>query len=294
MLVLLESAFVVALVFAGFAFQVDRTVLNAKFVAQELEQTDAINLALNAWLDHLPADVAPYQPALAMTATDLQGWLRTNTREVVRVGAAYLRGETAGLRAEIDLQPLHQSLEKNLQAQLLKNPPPEIAALPPAEQPRARADLEKAVMAQLALPATYRVELSKLAPEQQADLQDLRELIGSFFVAYYGVLGVAVLVGVLLVWLGSVAWLGSGLVLYGFVGVAIATFSREPVLAAIQALLPEVPPSVVAALPQLYAALAQPLLSGGLGSIVVGCGLCVVEWMRRRRGATESSALNAR
>ena len=110
----------------GVAFTVNRTILNPDFVISQLDRLDVPSLAEGMLIEQIPEEMGFMAEALDDVVTDLEPWIREQTRAAVYAGHDYLLGKSESLSLVIDMEPMKESLRDSAWQAFLESPPPEL------------------------------------------------------------------------------------------------------------------------------------------------------------------------
>ncbi|MFC1940071.1 hypothetical protein ACFLXO_05245 [Chloroflexota bacterium] len=200
----------------------------------------------------------------------------------------YMLGESQSLDVVIPLESIKQSLRDNLREAFLNSPPPEFAGTPPAA-------LEMAFdifygMAVTQIPSTFELDETTLGTEIPANiatavakseevLLQAREYVSYFHLGYKVLIALIVLsiVGIILIHRevkGATRTLGSTFLTFGAFEYASILVGKY--FARTQLPLPEMPASLQAWMPQLFAGFLAPMEMLSLGLLIGGIVLIIV------------------
>ena len=267
----------------GFAFMLNNTILNPDFVVSELDRLDIPSLASEALSEQIPQEGEFMAEVLDDTITDLEPWIKEQANTIIYSGYDYLLGKSQSLSVAISLEPVKESLRNNLREAILQSPPPELAALPPAMIEQYFDEYYQQIAGEI--PSTFEINESQLPPEVLAILEQAREGISYFQLAYKALIGFMVLLIVGIVLLNrqvraSTRSIGSTFLSYGvieYAGIwAIKYFApaQFPQLG--------IPSSLQAWMPQLLGDFLAPLEKFSLGLLISGAILLIVSFVYKR------------
>jgi len=195
----------------------------------------------------------------------------------------YLMGRTQNLNVVISTEPAREILRENLWEAFSASPPPELKGFPQAVKEQYFDELYQ----QLAqdIPSTIEFTEDSLPPEALAILEQIRQALSYFSLAYQGLIGfMALLVlGIILVSRDvkditrrlGVPFLTYGAVEYG--GIFAARYFAEKPLP-----IPGLPPALETWMPQFLYNLMAPLEIFSLGLLIGGIVLIVVSIIYKR------------
>ncbi|MFC2041047.1 hypothetical protein ACFLTY_01845 [Chloroflexota bacterium] len=274
--------------------------LNTDFVTSVVDELDISSLAAGfireKLADKIPEEFMKYvseymDDAITKTEPLIKKKMITASGPVLD----YMLGESQSLDVVISLEPIKQSLGDNLREAFLKSPPPEFAGVPPAT-------LEMAFntfygMAATQIPSTFEFDESTLGTEMPANiatavaqseevLMQAREYVSYFQLGYKLVIALIVLsaLGIILIHhevKGATRTLGSTFLAFGafeYASILVGKYFSKTQLP-----LPEMPASLQAWIPQLFAGFLAPLETLSLGLLIGGVVLIIISIVYGRR-----------
>jgi hypothetical protein len=257
------------LLLISLVFLLDRTLLNRDFAMAELERSDAVGMAKEMVLKHLPENARPYAPAITSSMEELRPWFLQQSRGAINAGYDFLLGKTERFELTIQTEPLRQSLVTHLTQSVRDNLPPEYHNLSPADQARAFADIEREIKAQLRINPVYHVGIDSLPADARVALLRARKAVGYLRVTYNIAIAVAVALALGMVLLRR-SFLGVGIVLLLVCAVDFGVWNLARSISSSIPPDPSVPAEIRAYLPQLVGRLMEPLQQFGICAGVAG------------------------
>lgn len=267
----------------GSAFMLNNTLLNPDFVISELNRLDVSSLAREILSEQIPTKEFHEElgTVLINTIADVEPWMKEKISTAVYSGYDYFMGRTESLSLVISTEPVRDSLKENLREALLASPPPELQGLPPA----AKEQYFNEFYQQLAenIPPTIEFTESSLPPNAQPMLEQVRQYISYFQLAYKALIGLMLLlvVGIILIShqvRDITRRLGIPCLTYGAVGYA-GIFVAKYFADAKGLPLPEIPASLQAWIPQFLDNLLAPMEMFSLGLLISGLVLTIVSFV---------------
>lgn len=295
--VLATGVLLLALVGTVITRTIDRTLLDAGFLARQLASLDLPALARSVVEPQLDEQARTLVgPVLTRTLQEQQAHLRAQTDTALAAALGYLRGERATLQVQFDARPVADAFLANLRDQLRNDPPAEIKKLPPAERAQALAELDR----EIAGPIADHVRAMNfddriVTPEVRRGLDEVRVLVALFLRVGTICLVTAVVAAAALAWLGSLRALGIVLLV---VGALLAAGGQLTEL-----LVRQIPAEMIAGLPEGVAGLVPALISAAFapvtqqGLFLLGAGIAaiaagiILARARRAPGATPPAAV---
>ena len=287
---LLIFLLVLSLSIFGVAFTLNQTILNPDFAAAEINRVDVSSLAeeliSEQISEHVPIEEELVAEVLDDIITDLEPWIQEQVTDIADAAYDYLTGSSQSLSVVISLEPVKESLRDNLEEVevILQLLPPELTGASPAE-------IElylNSIYSQIdeLLPSTYEFTESLLPPDVLAIVEQARQVISYFQLAYKILIGFMLLLiaGIILIdrqirstsrKLGAI-FLPEGILM--LVGVFVAKY-----LAGTQIAQFDIPPYLEEWLPQLVSDFVAPLLMLGIGLSVAGVVLLTVSFVYKRQ-----------
>ncbi|WP_438483536.1 hypothetical protein [Oleiharenicola lentus] len=270
------------LVVATVGRQLNRTALNADFVADELEKVDFVGLATAHVVASLDNETHDFWPPIEASLLANRAKISAEIRRVLQTSFTYFKGESTHLEFTVPLRPYVQDFRQRFRDYLRENPPAEIRSLPVAEQEKARRDIENGFINNLGLPANYVFNSAKAAPDMVADLRRIRDVFGAVELGSTISLAAVILFAAALVLVGSWRWLAVVLVGHGALVYLMASLSDGTSMAAFLTEIFSLPKIAEQHLPRLYREFVGPMAEVGLISLVVGATILLVTFFVKR------------
>lgn len=285
---LLSFLLFLSLTIFGFTFMLNNTILDPDFVISELDKLDVTSLARDIFSEQVAEQIPPETEfatgAIDETITELEPWIREQSRNAIYSSYDYFLGKSQSLNLVISLEPVKERLRDNLWQAFLQSPPPELAGVPQAELEQYFNQFYQQFSEQI--PSTFEFTQDSLSPEVQAQLEQVRQAIS------YTQLGYNVLIGFILLLIlgiilinrqvrGATRQLGTIFLTYGafeYAGIFVAKYFAEGELARLPA-----PSQLLAWLPGLVSDFLAPLEMLSLGLLIGGVVLLIVSFVYKPR-----------
>jgi len=266
-------------------FTINQTILNPEFTISQINRLDTASLARDIVHGQVISQAtAPTTPpleqlireALDDTITDLEPWLKQQTREVTNAFYDYLEGRSQSLRVIIPLEAVKESLRENI-TEAIASPPPGLDLPPETIEGYLESFYEQ-------IPSSFELNQTELGPQNMAQIDQLRQLVSQFHTVYYALIGFILLLILGIVLLnhqvrGSTRSLGSIFLSCGIVSYLSVWLAKY--LIGTQPLLPEVPTYLQSWLPQLITDTLSPLELYSFVLAGVGVALLIVSFVYR-------------
>ncbi len=273
----LGLAFVVLLflvvVYAGAAYQLQRTVLSTDFAFTEIERADPVRMMKSTLLEYLPVDASPVLiGAIDAALAEQRPWLVAELRQAAVAVQDYVRG-AAAVQVVIDPAPLRAAVLQNVGKTLQAGADPELQQLPLDGREALSMALRSDSEAAFAEMGTFRFDSEALPPIVRVQMADLRTVLGVFQLPLIVVVCAVVAVGVLAGVLGQSRMAGVAVMAAGIVLLLPAVFSsRLPGLLPLES-LSILPGAIAAYLPSFSEHLMAPLRPIAMAALIAGAGL---------------------
>jgi len=220
----------------GTAFMLNQTILNPDFITSQISRLDLTALvretgAIDQFSQQIGQDIGQQFPqaralvkeVLNNTVADVEPWVKEQVSDVAYSISDYLKGESQSLSLVISLEPVKDSLGANLRETLLKAPPPELAAAPPALREQILSTIEQ--QATQAIPATFDLKEILFSPAVMGTPEQVRQVFGYYQMGYMVLIGFMLLLALGIILISrqvksSTRNLGSTLLTYGVLGYA--------------------------------------------------------------------------
>jgi len=279
---ILSSILTIALIALGTLITLNLTLLNPDFVISELDKLDAYSIAVEQLRGQLPQEEPYMAEILDETITELEPWVKEQAPDVIYAAYAYLKGEEE-LNIVIPLEEVRTCLKENVEQAVRESPPPELEGASPSEieafLSEAYAGIDDQIPQQLEITEAY---LTSLSPEMAAQVQEARQIVGYIESGYKWLIGAALLLVLLIALLQW--WHIKPITRY--VGISAITAGVVSLIGAVLLLAAEnfvlgkipldIPPGVMAVLPQLVSDLTAPLRIYSIALLLAGTGLVVL------------------
>ena len=278
-------------------FTLNNTLLNPDFIVAQVDRLDVASLAREVTEGQISGELPPeaefLEEAIYSTITDNEPWIKEQVSAAVYAGYDYLLGKSERLSLMVSIEPLKENLRDNLWQifqQNLQSLPPELAAAPPGVLEQYFNEFYQQFAEDI--PSEFEFDESSIPPEVMAQLIMVREIIGYAQMAYYGLIGLMVLLvlGIILLHRsvkGATRELGITFLIYGALEYASVWATRNFLPTTLP--LPDMPPSLQTWLTGLIGDLVAPLETLGIGLMVGGAVLIIVSivYPRWRREEVE-------
>lgn len=216
----------------GLVLTVNQTILNPDFVTSQVNKLDIPSLAegfLSAQLtEQIPTEQVPQGEALMAevigdTLADLEPWMKEQLNTAIYSGYDYLTGESQSLSLVISTEQLKETLRDNMKSAFLQSLPPELAAAPPAMIDEYFNQFYQEFSEQI--PPTINISEGVITPEVMSTLEQVREYIGYFQIAYKALIAfiIVLIAGIILIHRqvrGATRQIGITFLTYGIPGYA--------------------------------------------------------------------------
>jgi len=261
----------------------NHTILNPDFIVSEVDELDISSLVKEFLTGEIPQEEPYLAEVLDNTITDLEPWIRDQTRTSIYSTYDYLLGKSESLSLVISLEPVKDSLKDNLREAILKSPPPELAGATPAVELYIN---EAYQYIDELIPLRFEFNESSLGPEVLAQLEQARQYIGYFQLGYKLLIGFILLLilGIILInreVRGATRKLGIIFTTYGafeYLGIFIIKN-----LAGTQLTKLDVPAQLQTLLPQFLSDFLAPLEIFSICLMVAGVALIIVSFVYKPR-----------
>ncbi len=278
--------------------------LGTDFIVSIVDKLDLAPLAkeflTNQLAKDIPAEYKKYlNDSLDGIVLELKPWITEQVKIATDPVLDYLLGKSQTLNIVISLEPAKEIVKNNIKEAFLKSPPPEFAAVPPAELAQYFDQFYQGFSSQI--PSSFDinesligtdvpVEIAQGLSQAEGQLEQARHYIGLFRVAYIALIAFMLLIvaGIILInrqVKAATRGLGTTFLTYGafeYAGILIARYF-ETKYSRIWLPAPEVPPALATWIQQLMNDLIAPLAWLSLGFIIVGIALIVVSFVYKPR-----------
>ncbi|MBI2836216.1 MAG: hypothetical protein HYX85_00790 [Chloroflexi bacterium] len=286
------------------------TVLKKDFFLAVVDKLDIAAFARQLLKQQLGSGQVPPEfqkyvdPALDKVIGGLKPWMKQQIEIAADPLLDYLLGLRDSFRVAINTDTLRTSLLTSIRETVLLSPPPELAALPPAEREmilnQFLPGLERALSGMI--PPTIELDEKMLGTEMRARIiQGITEAEGKLiearqFITYsqtaYKALIAIILVstaGIILIQRqvrGASRTLGVIFLVYGAIAYAVALVGKNVVRAQLVEAMAEVPPTLQSWVMQLSDRLLAPLATFSLAVLIAGAALLVLSFVYPKRTGT--------
>jgi len=267
----------IALLLLVLAFTLNLTVLNPQFMGTAIGKLDVPSLAKGIAAERLPPEDSAYLPAINDTIEEVKPWINQQTAYLVSGTYDYLLGKTTTFNLAISTGPLKSSLVNNMIQAFMKSPPPEYLQLSAADQKRYAAQLQQEYAD--SIPATVVVDQYFIGRDAMQALQQVKAIFGYIHTAYFGLIGLCVVLILLTILIlrqakGVSRSLGIVLLISGAISLLASFLLNKALLSAIP--LQELPGSVRSWLPVFISDLMNPYKILSLATLIIGIILLVL------------------
>jgi hypothetical protein len=271
----------------GMLFTLNNTLLKPDFVVAQVDKLPVSSLVREITEEQISGQLPEAQflkETMYNVISDQEPWLKEQLRTGIYSFYDFLLGETERLSLVISLEPLKESLRDSLRQAFRQNLPPELSSLPPAQVEQYFNQYYQEFSGQI--PSELRFDESLIPPEVMAQIIQIRQYISYAQMAYYGLIGLMVVLVLGIVLLhhsvkGATRGLGITFLIYGVLEYVSVWATKN--LLPINLPLPEIPSSLQAWLTGLIGDLVAPMQTLGIGLMVGGAALITVSIVYRRR-----------
>jgi len=274
----------------GFVLTLNQTILNPDFVVSQVDRLDIASIAGDMLSEQIPQFEAtsPYEPYVAEvmddTIADLEPWIKEQARDGIYFFYDYLEGRSQSLSLVVSLEPVKEKLRDNLREAVLQSPLPELAGLSPAEREQALNEFYSEFSEQI--PSTFEFTEALMEPEVTAQLEQAKQVVGYFHLAYNALIGLILLLILGIVLLnrkvkGSTRGLGMTFLTCGALSYAGVLVAKN--IAGTHLTQLDIPVYLQAWTPQFLSDFLAPLEMYSIGLLAVGVVLLVVSFVYKPR-----------
>ncbi len=273
-------------------FMLNYTILNPDFVVSQVDRLDVAPLideldvaSLIKGQIQIPPEAQFMSEAIDDTIADLEPWMKEQVSASIYSGYDYFMGRSQSLSIVISMEPMKETLRDNLWKAFLQSPPPELTALPPATIEQYFAQFYEQEISKH-IPTTFEFNQSSLPPEVMMTLEQVRQGISYFQLAYQALIGFTVLLilGIILInrqVRSTTRGIGTTFLVIGVLGlveVFLTTYFAGPQMAQLG-----MPSSLQTWIPQLLTDLLAPLQMFSIGLLAAGVVLLIVSFVYKPR-----------
>jgi len=277
-------------------FTLNNTFLNPDFIVAQVDRLDVASLVREVTErqidEELPPEAEFLEEAIYSTVADNEPWIKEQVRAATYSFYDFLLGKSERLRLVVSLESLKENLRDNLWQIFQHNRqslPPELAAAPPGMLEQYFDEFYQQFASEI--PSEFEFDESSIPPEVMAQIIQARQYISYAQMAYYGLIGLMVLLVLGIVLLhrsvkGATRELGITFLLYGALEYAGVWATRNFMPTSLP--LPDIPSSLQPWLTGLISDFVAPLEILGIGLMAGGAALIIVSIVYPRwRGEKE-------
>jgi hypothetical protein len=272
-----------ALPLLEFAFTLNTTALNSRFMVDEAEKLDVVSVGREIILAKLPPAVRPYMSAVDKTIEDNRPWIDAQIKNIIKFTYLYLEGKTDSLSITIRTDPIKSSLVENV-LELYLPQTPEYQKLSEAEQKKYLSTTRDVLMEMV--PSSVEINEDFIGADAMVSLNQMRGMISYFQIGYPGLIAFTLLLILVMIFiwrevrgatrsLGIIFFLGGSIGLIGYFiipGLVSSAISSADMLPGIQTLIPGIAGDIIV-----------PLQNFAIGLLGVGGVLIAVSFLFRPR-----------
>ncbi|MFC1932023.1 hypothetical protein ACFLXU_00090 [Chloroflexota bacterium] len=275
----------------GTLYALDKTFLNPDFITSELDRLDVSSLAGELFSIEAPPEAPYLDEAIEKTIVDLEPWLKEEINTAIYSSYDYLMGKTQRLMVTIPTQLFRDSLRDNLWEAFSESPPPELEGLPPAIKERYFNEAYDQLVGD-AIPPTIEFTESSLPPEVLTTLEQVRQAMSYYQLAYNALIGFMALmvIGIILISrqvIDITRRLGTPCLTYGAIGYASIFATKYFIGKGVT--LPDLPPSLQTWMSQFIINSLVPMEIFSLALLITGIVLVVVSFVYKPRQSSSES-----
>lgn len=271
----------------GLVFTLHSTILNADFVASEINKLDLPSLAKEIASDYLPQEYKFAAEAVDDVVAEIEPWIKEQASIIIHSTYDYALGKNPNLKVSIALEPVKVKVRDKLRTVLMQSPPPELKDLSPATIDQYFSHFYQQIgISQI--PSTFEINENMLPLEVKNAFQEVRHYARYYQPAYWGLIGIIILF-ILFIFLlqgnlkGTTRSLGITFLLYGaleFAGLWVIRNYTAPFLK-----IPDIPTTLQSWIPQVLNDVLAPLQTFSLGLLGAGIILIGASFFFRREEA---------
>ena len=187
----------IALLILPLIFTINITLLNAQFVNREIQKLDIPVVVHETLTENAPSIDPIFLNDIDQAVIQLEPWIDTQIQLVVNSSYDYLLRKTDILSISIPTHEIKHTLLDNLTASYLKNPPLEYTSLPASQRLQKLADIQQQFND--AFPDTVDINSEIIGDDGMQEIQRARDAVGYMRLAYYGLIGLCVLLALLII-----------------------------------------------------------------------------------------------
>jgi hypothetical protein len=251
----------------GLVLMINQTILNPDFVVSQVNKLDIASIAGDMLGEQMPQGQEFLAEVVNDTIADLEPWIKEQERDSIYSFYDYLEGRSQSLSLVISLEPVKESLRDNLRES-------------PAEIESYFNEFYQQI------PSTFELTEDLVTPEGMAQLEQVKQFIGYFHLAYNALIGLILLLILLIIVIhrqvrGSARGLGTTFLTCGALSYAGVWVAKN--LAGTQLTQLDIPVYLQGWIPQFLADTLAPLEMYSIGLLAVGVVLLVVSFVYKPR-----------
>jgi hypothetical protein len=252
----------------GLVLTLNQTILNPDFVVSQVNKLDIASIAGDMLGEQMPPEAEEFMVGVVNdTIADLEPWIKEQERDSIYSFYDYLEGKSQSLSLVVSLEPVKESLRENLRE-------------PPAEIESYFNEFYQQI------PSTFDLTEALVTPEVTAQLEQVKQIIGYFHLAYNALIGLILLLILLIIVIhrqvrGSTRGLGTTFLTCGALSYAGVLVAKN--IAGTQLTQLDIPVYLQGWIPQFLADTLAPLEMYSIGLLAVGVVLLVVSFVYKPR-----------
>jgi len=95
----------------GTIYALDKTMLNADFMASEFNKLDITSLIKDEVHQRVPPELKAITPTLDRVIADAEPWIKEQASLAIHAGYDYIQGRSQSLNIVFDLEPLKEQMK---------------------------------------------------------------------------------------------------------------------------------------------------------------------------------------
>ena len=264
-------------------FILNSTLLNPDFMVNQVDKLPVSSLIREAteeqFNQQLPEEAWFLKETMYSVISDQEPWIKEQLRAGIYSFYDFLLGKSERLSLVVSMEPLKETLRDSLWQvfqQNIPSLPPELATAPPDILEQYFEEFYQQFSEEI--PSVIELDESSIPPEVMAQIIQARQYISYAQTAYYGLIGLMVLLVLGIVLLhrsvkGATRELGITFLIYGALEYA-GVWATQRFMPSLP--LPDIPLSLQAWLTGFIADLVAPLQILGIGLMAGGAALIIV------------------
>lgn len=264
-------------------FILNSTLLNPDFMVNQVDKLPVSSLIREAteeqFNQQLPEEAWFLKETMYTVVSDQEPWIKEQLRAGTYSFYDFLLGKSERLSLVVSMEPLKETLRDSLWQvfqQNIPSLPPELATAPPEMLEQYFEEFYQQFSEEI--PSVIELDESSIPPEVMAQIIQARQYISYAQTAYYGLIGLMVLLVLGIVLLhrsvkGATRELGITFLIYGALEYA-GVWATQRFMPSLP--LPDIPLSLQAWLTGFIADLVAPLQILGIGLMAGGAALIIV------------------